>query len=218
MYSKRLRGMKMEKITTIIFDIGQVLAAFDWEGYVDSMDLSEKKRQDIFAATLQDMSHWDEHDRGVLTDEEFIQACERKVPGIEPEMRRFFDNIHNMVHEYDYSEQWVLDFKRAGYHVYVLSNYGTTTFAYAKEHFRFLKHMDGMVISSDVHLVKPEPQIYKVLLDRYQLVPEECVFLDDREDNAAAAAAFGIHTVCFRNQKQAMQELAKLGVKIDTQE
>lgn len=201
-------------ITTIIFDIGQVLASFDWDSYVDSMGLSPQKRQDLFDATLKDMSHWDEHDRGVLSDEEFISACEQKVPGITPEMRRFFADIHNMVHEYDYSEKWVLSFKDAGYKTYVLSNYGTTTFAWARQHFKFLQHMDGIVVSCEEHLVKPEPGIYKRLLDRYHLKPEECVFMDDRADNAAAAAAFGIHAICFKNRQQAMKELKELGVRI----
>lgn len=204
----------MERITTIIFDIGQVLAAFDWLGYLDSMNLPPEKREKMVLATLHDLSHWDEHDRGILTDEEFIQKSLKKVPGIEKELREFFKNIHNMVWEYDYAEQWVLDFKKAGYRLYVLSNYGTTTFAYAKEHFKFLKHMDGMVISSDVHYVKPEPEIYRILLDKYQIIPEESVFMDDRADNVEIAASFGIHAIQFKNREQAMEELKALGVKI----
>lgn len=202
----------MDKITTIIFDIGQVLAAFDWLGYLDSMNLSPEKREKMVLATLHDLNHWDKHDRGVLTDEEFIQESLKKVPGIEPEMRAFFKNIHQMVKEYDYAEQWVLDFKKAGYRVYILSNYGATSFAYAREHFKFLKHVDGMVISSEVHYVKPEPEIYQMLLEKYQIVPKESVFMDDREDNAQAAAAFGIHAIQFKSREQAMEELKMLGV------
>lgn len=203
-----------QKITTIIFDIGQVLAAFDWLGYIDSMKLPKEKREKIILATLYDLIHWDEHDRGILTDEEFIQKSLKKVPGIEPELREFFKNIQNMVSEYDYAEQWLLDFKKAGYRLYILSNYGKTTFAYAKEHFKFLKHVDGMVISSDVHYVKPEPEIYKILLDKYQIIPEESVFMDDRADNVETAASFGIHAIVFKNKEQAMEELRKLNVKI----
>lgn len=199
-------------VTTVIFDIGQVLAAFDWPGYLDSMNLSPEKREKMVLATLHDLNHWDKHDRGVLSDEEFIQESLKIAPGIEPEMRAFFKNIHQMVKEYDYAEPWVLDLKRAGYKVYILSNYGVTPFAYAKEHFKFLKHVDGMVISSDVHYVKPEPEIYQLLLDKYHLVPQECVFMDDREDNAAAAAAFGIHSIVFKNRGQALGELEALGV------
>ena len=203
-----------KKITTIIFDIGQVLAAFDSQGYLNRMKLSKEKREKVMLATVQDLSHWDEHDRGVLTDEEFIQKSLKKVPGIEPELREFFNNIYNMVSEYDYAEQWLLDFKKAGYRLYILSNYGTTTFAYAKEHFKFLKHVDGMVISSDVHYVKPEPEIYKILLDKYQIIPEESVFMDDRADNVEMAASFGIHAIQFKNKEQVMEELKKLDVTI----
>ncbi len=190
------KNMK-KKITTIIFDIGQVLAAFDSQGYLNRMELSKEKREKVMLATVQDLSHWDEHDRGVLTDEEFIQKSLKKVPGIEPELR-----------------EWLLDLKKAGYRLYILSNYGTTTFAYAKEHFKFLKHVDGMVISSDVHYVKPEPEIYKILLDKYQIIPEESVFMDDRADNVEMAASFGIHAIQFKNKEQVMEELKKLDVTI----
>lgn len=201
-------------ITTIIFDIGQVLGAFDFFGYLDRIGLDEEQKEKVFTATLKDMEHWDEHDRGTLSDEEFIQESLKRVPGIEKEMRAFFQNIHQMVREYDYAEKWVLDLKEAGYKVYILSNYGVTPFAYAREHFRFLKHVDGMVISSDVHYVKPELEIYQLLLDKYHLIPEECVFTDDREDNAAAAAAFGIHSIVFKNREQVLREMEALGVFI----
>lgn len=201
-------------ITTIIFDIGQVLASFDTKNYLNNMELTEDKKEKVRLATFQDLEHWNEHDRGILTDEEFIKKSLQKVPGIEMELREFFKNIHYLILEYDYAEQWLLDLKKAGYQLCILSNYGKTTFAYAKKNFKFLKHVDHMIISSDVHYVKPEPEIYQILLERYKIKPEESIFIDDRADNLEMAAAFGIHTIQFKNQQQTIEELEKLGVKI----
>ena len=62
-------------------------------------------------------------------------------------------------------------------------------------------------------MVKPEPGIYRLLLERYDLKPEECVFLDDTEKNLEAAEAFGIYTIHFKNKEQAEEELKKIGVE-----
>ena len=58
------------------------------------------------------------------------------------------------------------------------------------------------------------PEIYQLLIDRYELVPEECVFMDDTPVNLAGAEKFGIHTIHFQNQAQAIGELRKLGVDV----
>ena len=62
-------------------------------------------------------------------------------------------------------------------------------------------------------VVKPEPEIYQLLIDRYQLIPQECVFLDDTPKNLVAAEAFGIHTIHFTDREKAITELKKLGVE-----
>ncbi len=62
-------------------------------------------------------------------------------------------------------------------------------------------------------IIKPMQEIYQLLIDRYGLVPEECVFLDDTQKNLDGAEKFGIHTILFRNQAQAVEELRRLGVE-----
>ena len=72
--------------------------------------------------------------------------------------------------------------------------------------------MDGGILSYQDQVIKPMPEIYQLLIDRYDLVPQECVFLDDTLCNLEAAEKFGIHTIHFKNQMQAIEELRKLGV------
>ncbi len=69
-----------------------------------------------------------------------------------------------------------------------------------------LRDADGRIVSSHVHLRKPQPEIYQALLDRYSLKPEECIFFDDRQVNADAAAAQGIRAVRFLNVRQAEED------------
>lgn len=73
---------------------------------------------------------------------------------------------------------------------------------------------DGVVDSSKVGLRKPDRRIYELALRRFKLQPEECVFVDDKEENLAPAAEMGMRTVLFRNARQLKEELRKLGVRV----
>jgi putative hydrolase of the HAD superfamily len=98
--------------------------------------------------------------------------------------------------------------------VYLLSNYGRTNFAHAKEQFKFIPLVDGGVISYEVKYIKPEPEIYQILMDKYNINPEEAVFLDDNQANLEAAKVFGFHTIQVTEFDRALEDLRKLGVKI----
>ena len=70
----------------------------------------------------------------------------------------------------------------------------------------------GAIFSYQVKCIKPEAEIYQLLLDRYHLVPQECVFIDDRPENIEAAEKLGITGIQFQNQEQAKSRLLELGV------
>lgn len=114
--------------------------------------------------------------------------------------------------EYAYANDWIKSLKAQGYNVYLLSNYGKTAFEAARDYNRlsFLPLVDGGVISYEVQKVKPEPGIYTALLEKYNLKAQECIFLDDRADNIAAAEALGFHGITVDNYEQAVHELLKL--------
>jgi putative hydrolase of the HAD superfamily len=96
--------------------------------------------------------------------------------------------------------------------VYLLSNYGKTSFEAARDKGRlsFLPLVDGSVISYEVQIVKPENGIYKALLAKYNLKAEECVFLDDKPENIEAAVKLGFHGIVVESEKQAKTELNNL--------
>ena len=70
-------------------------------------------------------------------------------------------------------------------------------------------------MSYQYHLIKPEPEIYQILLEKYNLVADECVFLDDRQDNCEAAQKQGIHAIVFTTKEEAVKQLAKLGYRAE---
>lgn len=196
----------------IIFDIGNVLASFRWKDLFKDLGFAGDVFERIAAATVQHPTMWNEFDRSLMSDDEIIARCIERAPEYEQEIRLLFTKTELLVEEYTYSYDWIKSLKEQGYNVYLLSNYGKTSFEAAKEKGRlsFLPLVDGGVISYEVKIVKPEPGIYEALLTKYDLKAEECVFLDDRPENIEAARALGFHGIVVESQKQAMEELEKL--------
>ncbi len=199
-------------IKTVIFDIGNVLAGFEWKAYFEKFGYSKEVLARIAKATVESKA-WSEYDRGMLTDEEVLNQFVRNDPGIEKELRESLENIDGMLVKYDYAIPWVKELKQKGYQVLVLSNFAHRAHHDCKDVLRFLDYVDGGILSYQEKTIKPEPEIYRRLLERYRLVPEECVFLDDLESNLAAAAEFGIKTIHFTDKDSAEAELKALGVE-----
>ncbi len=200
-------------IKTIVLDIGQVLADFNWKGYLEKCGYDGETIERISNATVLSNT-WRELDRGALSDEEIVRICCEREPELEEEIKTFFKNSYKTVEEFSYSVDFIKDLKKNGYKVYLLSNYGKNNYSYAKDNFKFIPYADGGVISYEIKRIKPEPEIYKALIDRYDINPEEAVFLDDCLPNLEGAKPFGFRTVHVTDFNKALEDLRKLGVKI----
>lgn len=199
-------------IKTVIFDIGNVLAGFRWKEYFDKYPYSEEVKKRIAKATVESPV-WNEYDRGNMTDEEIIEAFVENDPGIEKELRESLENIHGMLERFDYAIPWIKALKENGYQVLVLSNFSHKAVTDCAETLDFLPFTDGGILSYKEHVIKPQPEIYQILIERYKFVPEEAVFMDDLEANIKGAQKAGIQTILFQNEEQAKKELRELGVK-----
>lgn len=199
-------------IQNIIFDVGNVLVEYSWERMLKALHITGEAYDAVAKATaLSPM--WNELDRSLLRDEEILQRFIKNAPEYEREIRLVWDNIPESIHCYDYSVEWVRKFRKKGYKTYILSNYSKRGYEVTKQELPFVADMDGVLFSYEVKLVKPEPEIYQTLLEKFRLKPEECVFLDDNEKNIIAAREAGIHAIHFKSKEQAEEELEKLGVK-----
>ena len=195
-------------IKNVIFDIGQVLLEFNWRAYMENDPVLKPVKDKLINATMANMKHWDENDRGVWSDEEFIARSIEIEPDIPDEIRYYMENVGKIIKEYKYSTPLIRKLKSMGYKVYILSNYGRRHFQQVIDHMSFLQEVDGRVVSYEVGLVKPEAEIFHVIVDKYCLNPSECVFLDDRADNIEAAVKEGMSGIVFDNIEQAVEELS----------
>lgn len=198
-------------IRTVIFDIGNVLAGFEWREYFRNLGYEEGMVERLGKATVQS-GNWNEYDRGCLTDEQIETLLAGNDPEIEEEIRRALRDLSGIVKRWDYAVPWIKELKQKGYQVLVLSNFSRKALRECWNALDFLPYVDGGILSFREKLIKPMPEIYSLLLDRYHLKPEECVFMDDTLINVEAARRAGIHAFRFENQEQAKAELAKLGV------
>lgn len=94
------------------------------------------------------------------------------------------------------------------YQLYGLTNWSMESFPEAREHFGILQMIDRYVVSGAEGYVKPDPRLFQVLLDRYGLRAEECIFIDDNPDNVAAARNMGMRGIVFTNAESLRKELA----------
>lgn len=199
-------------IKNVIFDIGNVLTVFGWQDFLKSSGYDEETLEKVAQASVKDRA-WSEWDRGVLSDEEVIDLFVKNAPSLEQEIRHIFSDVHGMVSRLDYAIPWIQELKAAGYHCYYLSNFAHQAHFDCMDALDFLPCMDGGILSYQDKVIKPDADIYELLLARYDLKPEECVFLDDTEKNLPPAAKLGMKTILFRDKEQAVRELEALGVK-----
>ncbi len=199
-------------IKNIVFDIGNVLTYYTWEEHIRSFGFTETVYQRVVQATVKS-SAWNEFDRGLLSDEEVTQLLVQNDPGVEQEIRQMMVSVGGLVKKAEYAIPWIQELKSKGYHVYYLSNFSFKAGKECSHALDFMPFTDGGILSCEEKLIKPQPEIYRRLLEKYGLTAGECVFLDDLDINVRAAEAEGFHGILFTTKEAAVSALEELGVK-----
>jgi HAD superfamily hydrolase (TIGR01509 family) len=199
----------MEGIKNIVFDLGGVVFARDPRKF-------EREFIEFFSyIMLPEMPHfWEEYDRGVSTYNRVIDDlaeynnCDRELA--EHNLRRSIVTQE----EIPATKSLIADLKSAGYKLYVLSNMSLDFIEFLKTK-EVYKYFDGEVVSCYEKVVKPDVEIYKILVDRYSLKADETLFIDDRKSNVEAAQNEGICGFHFnaRDPESSCTELRKILLK-----
>ena len=193
-------------IKTVIFDIGNVLTDFAWKEMYKEKGLGGETFDRVAKATVQS-PYWCELDRGIMTFSEVMDKFVNLDSEMEDEIRRVLADMHGIVTGRSYAVPWVCSLKKQGLKVYVLSNFSEKIWKECIDALEFYEFTDGGIISYKEHLIKPDQAVYQLLLERYGLCADECVFIDDLEENVKAARLCGINGIVFKNYEQAKKEL-----------
>lgn len=198
-------------IKNIIFDFGNVLVEYNIKEFMVKKGMSPDMIKRLLKASIMG-PFWDEFDRGVLTEDEAFEGFLSIDPEIGEELHTVFDNIHGMLTKRDFATDWIKDLKQTGYNVYYLSNYSKKAFEECADSVDFIEYMDGGIMSHQVLMIKPDPNIYKLLLNRYNLKPEECLFVDDTPQNVEVSQTLGMKGIVYTNKEDVdsyISEIAK---------
>lgn len=201
-------------ITNLIFDLGNVLMDYHPKMYLHQKYHDEKVEehlyQSLFASPL-----WLQLDQGLVEHEEVIAALSKNDPNCQAAYQSAFQDWGVLLQVNQDVIQWVQRSKQAGYHVYLLSNLQKTTWDYlTSQQAALLSLLDGQVLSFQEKLLKPQKEIFQVLLQRYHLNPENCLFFDDRPENIEGGRACGISGVIFTGWPDLEQAYQNYQIKI----
>lgn len=201
-------------IRTIVFDMGGVLIQFDREYFIRRLNVDPADEQALMNEVFYSLE-WARMDRGSLTEAEAVKSiCTRLPERLHLAAERLVTMWERPILEVDGMYDLVKELKDRGYKVYLLSNASVRQHEYwpripAAELF------DGKLISSDVRLVKPQPEIYRLFCDTFQVLPEECFFIDDSPQNIEGAYEVGIQGAIFHGEVGALREsLRAAGVPV----
>lgn len=195
-------------IQNIIFDLADVLLVYDWETYLDSFEYDAVTREAVADAVFRNID-WQYGDEGKYNEAEWLNAFIENAPAYEREIREVYASLGKCIAKQDYTDAWVRQYRDRGYRIFFLSNYPEGVYQKTKATLSFLETFDGGVFSFREKCTKPNENIYKILLKRYDIKPEEAIFFDDRAENVRAARRLGIHGIVFT--PQVLQE--ELGLK-----
>ncbi len=202
------------KIKNIIFDFGGVL--MDWNPRYFFKDyFNDDEKMEYFLENIAQDAWNIEQDRGrALAEGTEIQV--KKFPEWEKEIRAYYDNWTVMLKsDIPQNVDVLRKLKNTDYQLFGLTNWSAETFPYALENYDFFQIFDGkIVVSGTEKLIKPDPKIWHVLLDRYNIRADESVFIDDNAKNIEIAKSLGFETIHVTPDTNLEQELAGLGIKI----
>jgi putative hydrolase of the HAD superfamily len=195
-------------IKNIVFDLGEVLVDFNPDRCMRTLHFSEQAIEAFHAGIFPDL--WEACDKYPYEDVEIRALFKEHVPGFEKEVDLLWDNLQSITGVKPYADEWLASLKADGYGIYILSNFGKNSFEINSPLYEFLKYADGMVISYQICELKPDRAIYEHLLHKYDLKPEECVFIDDRQINIDGAIRCDMQGILFKNYEEANAALQTL--------
>ena len=203
--------MTSERIDTVIFDLGNVLIGWDPRRLYRQL-IDDEAQMEWFLSEVCN-SEWNEQQDAGRPWAEGTALLRARFPA----HAELIDAYHlrwkeTLVGPIDGSVAILAELKARGVRLLALTNWSQETFPIARQLYPFLQWFEGIVVSGEECLVKPDSRIYQRLLERYAVDPTAALYIDDSARNVAAAAALGMHGWWFRDPAGLRERLVELGV------
>jgi len=190
----------------IIFDLGAVM--FDWnpkkiaESFTTDPGLQQRIQAELFFH-----KNWMDFDCGLVTEEQAITIASKQLELSVQEAKRLFELVKTSLLLLPKTEAILKQVKKNNLNAFCLSNISPELFKHLASRHDLFELFDGIVTSGAENTAKPDKRIFEILFERYQLQPEECLFIDDSAANTKTADEMGVTTVTFKASADCYQQI-----------
>jgi putative hydrolase of the HAD superfamily len=193
-------------IKNIVFDLGNVLISFRPAEFLDKKNYPENFKtrilSDIFGSR-----EWLLLDSGEITTQEAIDSIAKSSSLKREEILHIFNLRTELIYPIDQNIRILPDLKKRGFRLFYLSNFPLDIFDEVKNGYYFFRYFEGGLISAEAKVSKPDNRIYKLLLEKYNLIPGESLFIDDIEVNVKAAENNGLHGIVTYGSQEIAEKI-----------
>lgn len=195
-------------IQNIVFDMGNVLIRYRPETFIQNYSSDPAEQKTLLEAIFL-TEEWQQYDQGTLTNNELLDHVLFKLPdSLHEKARNVLADWYTGMTPISEMEEVIRKLKKNGYNLYLLSNV-SQDFHQFKHVIPGLSYFDGLFLSSDWKLIKPDPEIYKLFFKKFSLTPEECFFIDDLPQNIKSAEALGMRGHVFDGDIEKLKQRLK---------
>jgi 2-haloacid dehalogenase len=198
--------------STVVFDLGGVLIDWDPRHLYRKLFAGDEAAMEHFLATVctHDWNRCQDAGRSFAEGARLLKSEHPdKAELIDAYGARFDEMMAGPIFG---SVEILAALRDRGTTLYGLTNWSTETYAPARERFAFLSWFRGILVSGEVGVIKPDPRIFELLIERFAIDPHRAIYIDDVEANVIAAAPFGIHAIHFTTPAALREELIGLGL------
>ena len=201
-------------IRNILFDMGNVLIYFDRSLFMDRLGVTEEDKKLLMREVFLSVE-WVRMDRGTMVEADAVKSCCARLP------ERLHESAKKLIAMWDRPilpvpgmYELIEELKGKGYGIYLLSNASLRQHEYWPN-IEASRFFDGKLISADEGIIKPQPEIYRLMLERFDLKAEECFFIDDMPANIEGAFYCGIPGAVFHDDVSRLRrQLREAGVDV----
>lgn len=199
------------QIRNIIFDIGNVV--INWEPVSVVKDFFPGRNDTILlSAQLFSSKHWIDLNEGKISQETLLSLYENDLNIDKATLSQLMGKLEESLVLIDKMESLLFDLSAKGYNLFALTNNTLQLMRFLKERYSFWSLFKETVVSAEIGMRKPEPAIFKYLLEKHILNPKETVFIDDHKPNTKIAEELGMNSINFIDYSQCCIELNQLGI------
>lgn len=199
----------MQQIKNIIFDFGGVI--MDWNPRYLYRDLFEKEEDMEYFLSHVCNDEWNVQQDAGRTLTEATELKIKEFPAHAAMIRKYYDEWETMLKSDIYENTFLVRLlKNNGYRLFGLTNWSAETFPIAYKRYTVFREFEDIVVSGEVEMIKPDPEIYQLALSRFDIAADETLFIDDNLKNIEAAKNLGIHTIHLTPKRSLEEELKLL--------